>query len=1525
MTDADEPLPEHAIAVIGFAGRFPGAPDAESLFANLCAGREGVTFFGDDELDPSIPAAVRDAPDYRKARGILADHDCFDAEFFGILPSEAEVMDPQHRLLLELSWAALERSGHRPSDNDGRTGVYLGAQWSHYLRHNVSTRADVLARFGEGNVTLANEQDFLATRVSYKLGLRGPSYTVTTACSTSLVAIAQAARALADGDCDLALAGGASIVVPVRSGYRYEPGSMLSADGHCRPFDRDAAGTTFGDGAGVVVLRRLADALADGDPIHAVIRGFAVNNDGDDKVSFTAPSIAGQTAVLSAALAHAQVDPHSVGYVEAHGTATPMGDPIEFAALTRAYRGLDPGAPPCVIGSVKSSVGHLVHAAGVAGFLNATFAVRDAVLPPTLHFQTPNPRLQLERTRFGVAAQARPWLTQSGPRRAAVSSFGVGGTNAHVILQEPPSRPAPVGDAGAPQWLRVSARTPAALSRRIDDLRAFLTNADPALRLADVAFTLDVGRVTMQHRAAVRAVSIADAVVALGDRRRLRRGEAAAARDLVLQFPGHGVQRIGMARWLHAEFAASRERIEVGIAQVLARGGPDLRAVLLGGAEAAALDDVFVAHPALFVCECALADALDSLGLRPAAVLGCSLGEFVAATVAGVLTFEDALVAVMASGEAILATPPGAMFTAYCSEAEARELAADVAIAAIYDDDAVVLSGEASAVAAARRRCEQAGVRTAPLRVDRAFHSPLMDAVANGLEATFAGLTWRAPQLPLYSAAAGGLLSAEQAVSPRHWARILSTAVRYRQTLVELEEQGEHVLVEAGPGVSLTALALQCRCGGVPVAALPGSGVDATTISDLFAVVAHCWANGVAAAAAVPAPMSPRRVVLPSHPFARTRHWLEPGNGNGAPGSAVAAVQGEAAAAEPSPADMASRLATILDGAAGRAVSLTEERHWTELGFDSLVTTQVAIGVRRQFAVELGFRDLMERLTSPQALHDWLVAVAPPVAAPAAVPSVAAAAVSPSAGSPSAGSPPAGSPPRPNPGAQIERKVSDRFRITADQQQFLAGFCADYARRTARSKAFAQTHRRHLADPRTVTGFHPSWKEIVYPIVTERSRGSRLWDLDGNEYLDLLNGFGSILFGHSPDFLTQAVLEQLERGIEIGPQSALAGEVAQLFCELTGNERVGFANTGSEAVTAALRIARTVTGRDKVVMFEGSYHGIFDEVLARPGVGGGVFPASPGVPQSHVGEMIVLPYGAASSLQVIAGMAGQLAAVLVEPVQGRNPNLQPREFLQQLREITRDNGCALIFDEVVTGFRSHPGGIQALFGIDADIALYGKVVAGGHPIGLVAGKARFLDALDGGYWSFGDDSVPEVGVTFFAGTFVRHPIALAAARATLQRIAEAGPALQDALAARTRGMITQLEQVLLQSGVGITVGSFRSAFYLSVKSSEPWGSLLFAMLRHRGVHIWEPFPCFLTTSHTDDDVAVFVRHFRESIGELQRVGLLTPPPARPRAGVDRPPLHGARLGQRADGTLAWFVPDLERPGKYREVADAELP
>jgi glutamate-1-semialdehyde aminotransferase len=474
-----------------------------------------------------------------------------------------------------------------------------------------------------------------------------------------------------------------------------------------------------------------------------------------------------------------------------------------------------------------------------------------------------------------------------------------------------------------------------------------------------------------------------------------------------------------------------------------------------------------------------------------------------------------------------------------------------------------------------------------------------------------------------------------------------------------------------------------------------------------------------------------------------------------------------------------------------------------------------------------------------------------------------------------------------------------------------------YTSRTAGSKKLTAESRAQLADPRTVSGFRLMWKEIVYPIVTVRSAGSKLWDVDGNEYVDLTNGFGMILFGHNPDFIREALESQLKQGIEIGPQTPLAGEVARMVAEMTGMERVTFCNTGSEAVMAAVRMARTVTGREKIAMFAGSYHGVFDEVLARPAGGSGdhrATPIAPGIPPSMVENLLVLDYGNLDSLAVVERLGPDLAAVLVEPVQSRRPELQPVEFLRELRAITERTQTALVFDEVVSGFRVHPGGIQAAFGIRADLATYGKVVGGGLPIGLVAGKAVYMDALDGGQWRYDDSSFPEVGVTFLAGTFVRHPLALAAARAVLLHLKRSGPELQRELNQRTTRFAQELNALAATLDAPMRLTHFASLLTFNLPHDVPTSSLFFAYMRLKGVHVWEGRPAFLTTAHTDADLAMVRRAFEETIVQMQEAGLLP-------GGEGRPPAPGARLGKDAQGNEAWFVPDPERPGKYLQVGE----
>lgn len=502
----------------------------------------------------------------------------------------------------------------------------------------------------------------------------------------------------------------------------------------------------------------------------------------------------------------------------------------------------------------------------------------------------------------------------------------------------------------------------------------------------------------------------------------------------------------------------------------------------------------------------------------------------------------------------------------------------------------------------------------------------------------------------------------------------------------------------------------------------------------------------------------------------------------------------------------------------------------------------------------------------------------------------------------------------------IARIATHHTEVTPKQRARLEALTRRYGARTKESKRRTQENRAVLADPRVVTGFKPLTKELTYQIIIERSQGAHLWDVDGNEYVDALCGFGACFFGWQPDFITAAVKRQLDLGHEIGPMTPLAADVARRLCEMTGFDRAGFCNTGSEAVMGTMRVARTVTGRSTIVTFTGAYHGIFDEVIVRGTKKLKAIPAAPGIMANTSQNVLVLDYGTPESLAVIRSRADELAAVLVEPVQSRRPDFRPKEFLQEVRAITEKSGAALIFDEVVNGFRTCPGGAQEYYGIRADLASYGKVVGGGFPIGIIAGKRQWADALDGGHWQFGDDSIPTVGVTYFAGTFCRHPLALAAAQAVLCHLKEAGPGLQQAMNEKTQHLIDELNAHFTRVKAPLVMKGFASLWRTTFTEDHPLNDLLFVLLRDRGVHILEGFPCFLTTAHTAADIAFIIKAFKESVAEMQESGFFPEAPAAAALlDPNAPPVPGARLGRDPSGTPTWYVPDPAAPGKYQPL------
>jgi amino acid adenylation domain-containing protein/non-ribosomal peptide synthase protein (TIGR01720 family) len=901
------------IAIIGLAGRFPGARNAAELWHNLAAGVESIAVLSDAELLAAGVAAERLAdPALVKAAPVLDGVEYFDADFWNLNPREAAITDPQHRVFLECAWEALESAGYARRHGGAAVGVFAGAGMNRYLLTNVLSDLELVNSLGFFQLTVGNDKDYLATRVAYKLNLKGPAVNVQTACSTSLVAVSMACQSLLDFQCDMALAGAVNVRVPQRAGYRFEIGGIASPDGHCRAFDAAAAGTVFGSGAGVVVLKRLEEALADGDQVRAVIRGFAVNNDGAAKIGFTAPSVDGQREVIAEALSMAAIDPESVSYVESHGTGTPLGDPIEIAALTQAYR--EAGARRsgfCALGSVKTNLGHLDTAAGIAGLIKTVLALEHRSIPPSLHFVTPNPQIDFAATPFFVNTELREWPAGPGPRRAGVSSFGIGGTNCHLLLEEAPARrqAAPAAPARAWQLLVLSARTAAALEAATDNLAAHLRE-HPALDLADAAYTLQAGRAELEHRRCLVAAGGAAAAAALASRdpELVHDPEAPAAeqRAVAFLFPGQGAQYAGMGRGLYASEPVFREHLDRCARLLEPHLGLDLRQVLYpapgGEAEAAArLQATALTQPALFAVEYALARLWWGWGLVPEVMLGHSIGEYVAACLAEVFTLEEALALVAARGRLMQELPAGAMLAVALPEAQARELLGErLSLAAVNAPALSVCSGLPPAIDELAAELERRGVDCRRLHTSHAFHSAMVEPVLEPFARLVGECRLQAPRIPLISNLSGLPITAAEATDPAYWTRQLRATVRFSAGVEELLRAPGRILIEVGPGRSLTTLVRQHPGAGgeVLLGSLRHPREEGDDQQRLLSALGAAWAAGAAVDwNGFHAPNRPRRVELPATPFARQRHWVEARAGGGPLLGAAAAPAAEAAAA----------------------------------------------------------------------------------------------------------------------------------------------------------------------------------------------------------------------------------------------------------------------------------------------------------------------------------------------------------------------------------------------------------------------------------------------------------------------------------------------------------------------------------------------------------------------------------------------------------------------------------------------------
>jgi acyl transferase domain-containing protein len=879
------------IAVVGMACRLPGAPNLDAFWRMLREGRDARVELTDEHLrSVGVPDEVLADPDFVKAAMLLDDIDQFDAGFFGFSPRDAALFDPQHRVFLEVAWEAFEHAGHVPERFPGRVGVFAGCGMDTYLLHNILTNPDLVRRIGMFLIRhTGNDKDFLATRVSYQFDLRGPSINVITACSTSLVAIHQASQSLLAGECDMALAGGVTILVPQDRGYVFKEGEVLSPDGHCRAFDADSKGTIFGSGAGVVMLRRLQDAIADGDRIHAVLAGSAVNNDGARKVSYLAPSVDGYAEVVAEALALADVSAEDVQYVESHGTGTSVGDPIEIEALTQAFRATTGKNGFCGIGSVKTNIGHLDTAAGVAGLLKVVLSLQHAEIPASLHYRRSNPLIDFPKSPFRVVAERSEWPRPAGKGRiAGVSSLGVGGTNAHLIVREAVLQPTAPTQAYPRRChlLPTSGKGDAAAVANARQLGAHLRNV-PDAELPDVAWTLQMGRRGFAQRGfAVGATGaeLADQFEAPDWKAQMKKA-ADRAPSVVFLFPGGGAQYPGMGRGLYEHEPAFRAAADECLAALPQAIRDTVQSLLFGDLaqpeHGEQLERPSLALPALFVTEYSLARTLQSFGIEADALLGHSMGEYVAACLGGTFTLQQAMQVVLLRGELFEQVQQGAMLIVPMTADEVMALGeSDVSLAAANAPELSVLAGSVATIDRLERRLQGEGVEVQRLRIHVAAHSHLLDPILDRFRAGLRAMSLQPARKPWVSNVTGDWIDAQRAADPDYWVEHLRRTVRFQDGVATLLAGGDRVFLEVGPGKALMSLArMHKRATKSPcLVSMPHAKDSKPADHAALEAVGRLWQLGVAVDwQAFHGGVVRRRVPLPTYAFQRQRHWIDAG------------------------------------------------------------------------------------------------------------------------------------------------------------------------------------------------------------------------------------------------------------------------------------------------------------------------------------------------------------------------------------------------------------------------------------------------------------------------------------------------------------------------------------------------------------------------------------------------------------------------------------------------------------------------
>jgi acyl transferase domain-containing protein/glutamate-1-semialdehyde aminotransferase/NAD(P)-dependent dehydrogenase (short-subunit alcohol dehydrogenase family) len=1478
------------IAVVGIGCRLPREiRGAEQLWDALCRSYSGIGPLPKSRIDlERYGNGDRQAEEkiYVRKGGFLdACVDEFDPPFFSLSPRSAEAMDPQHRLLLTVAWEAIEHAGlSRRRLSSGKTGVYMGLGTDDfaYLVHNKGDHITA-------DRVLGANRGVGVGRIAFCLGLKGPAIAVDTTCSSSLTAAHLAIQGLRAGDCDVALAGGVHLILTPENMLARCRLGVLSASDRLSAFDNDGDGFVQGEGCGVVVLRRLADAVADGDNILAVIEASALNHNGGGN-GIQAPNGCAQAALINECLEAAECDPNDVLYVETHGTGTKLGDPIEFEGLASSYGARRNPDHPLLIGSIKTNFGHLEPAAGIVSFIKAVLIADRSEIPPQLNFRVPNEHIPWEEAAVRVADKLQPLPCPPGRTpRIAVSSFGISGANAHIILRRHQGAEKaaktmshyclPISATGAEALAAVTAATGGLVARRPDELPS-------------ICYTAAVGRSHYRDRIAVTGADHLQIAAAL------KTAQPAGSRNpprTAIAFSGQGAQMAQAGADLYEHFPVFRRVIDRCHDLLLEKDGNRNLRQLMFAADDEVLRRTENAQPVIYAFGWAVLSLLRSVGVEPQAYIGHSVGEFIAAAAAGVWSFEEGFSLVVDRGQLMARLPSGGEMLHIDQDADTvagllAELRSCVDIAAHNSSVATVVAGEAGGIAALIEACKARNYSARKLPVSHAFHSRLLDPVLEEWRARLQRVSTVAAGLPIASNRHGRMAMTEFG-SAGYWVEHMRAPVLFRQGVEALAVSGVDLVIEVGPRPILTGHILR----DVPAMRTAAPGSSYRSLCEFMAEY-YLLGGDLRWEGFYPDPGAHRKTEFPGHPLKRGRfnHTLE-----------HLKTEKENMLCAPNPATpdrsdnreaVVDRLRSIFSALLGiDAAALDADATFLSLGADSYVLVSALSKIKQAWSCQIQLRSLFEEHNSINKLASYIEpsGAADPVGAQdlgaprlSDLDSVAtddapvASANRPDDPLPLPDfKPPAFAsvvPPRAVKPQQEAKGLSQRPGRSDLSSGYLQRFVSEYRTRTKGSLERAAASRSHLCNNRrSAASEHPEAQELSYPIVARSSRGSRFWDVDGNEYIDLALGYGACLFGHKPDFIDAALRKQLELGYQIGPESELAGENASMIAELTGLDRVLFNNSGSEAIFTAIRLARAATGRTKIVVFQNSYHGHSDEVLVVPDLDNAFFGARPmvaGVPAEKVGAVVMLPYGGDRALDYLRRHASELAAVLVEPVQNRRPDYHPKEFLRELRHITAESRTPLIFDEVLVGFRVAPGGAAEWFGVKPDIATYGKVVGGGLPLGVVAGARWCMDAVDNG------PGTPSGQKTYTAGTFCKHPLAMAAANAVLKKLSAEGKEITSHLNERAKGLVTILNQSFTAERVPVRVYNFGSFFRFSQADNlsflfQPLELQLFVYhLVHNGVYVWEGGTCFISTEHSDDDMDRIIGVTHNAIRSMKRGG-----------------------------------------------------